>query len=104
MTNSFADPERIVLAEPRSRPASPKFDYAFPPLSLTVLKWEVRKLKVELNRSLGDHVYLCLEASNQIVRYHDAFLANWSDPKNSTVFAVDNYGKTRMIRPRGLEP
>jgi len=39
VTNSFADPERIVPLRSTFTPASPRFDYRFPPLSLTVLRW-----------------------------------------------------------------
>jgi alpha-L-arabinofuranosidase len=43
-TNSFGDPERIIPRRTTITPQTPKFDYSFPPLSLTVLKWEVHKL------------------------------------------------------------
>ena len=39
MTNSFAEPERIVPRRSAFTPASARFDYQFPPLSLTVLRW-----------------------------------------------------------------
>jgi alpha-L-arabinofuranosidase len=41
-TNSFAEPERIVPRRSTIWAASPRFDYQFPPLSLTVLTWAVR--------------------------------------------------------------
>jgi alpha-N-arabinofuranosidase len=41
VTNSFGEPERIVPRRSAFTPQSPKFDYSFPPLSLTVLKWEI---------------------------------------------------------------
>jgi alpha-N-arabinofuranosidase len=41
VTNSFGEPERIIPRRTTITPAAPKFDYAFPPLSLSVLKWEV---------------------------------------------------------------
>jgi alpha-N-arabinofuranosidase len=41
VTNNFADPERVVpVVSKRSVPAS-RFDYSFPPLSLTVLEWRI---------------------------------------------------------------
>ncbi len=42
VTNSFADPDRLVPTRSTFAAASPRFDYAFPPLSLTVLRWSVR--------------------------------------------------------------
>jgi hypothetical protein len=42
VTNSFADPERIVPRQSTITPTSPRFDFRFPPLSLTVLKWDAR--------------------------------------------------------------
>jgi alpha-N-arabinofuranosidase len=39
VTNSFGEPERIVPRRSTFAPASARFDYRFPPLSLTVLKW-----------------------------------------------------------------
>ena len=42
VTNNFSDPERVVPTRSTFAAASPRFDYAFPPLSLTVLKWVVR--------------------------------------------------------------
>jgi alpha-L-arabinofuranosidase len=42
VTNSFGDPERIVPRQSTFKPASPRFDYRFPPLSLSVLKWKTR--------------------------------------------------------------
>ncbi len=40
-TNNFAEPERITSRNIGTMlPASPRFEYQFPPLSLTVLKWE----------------------------------------------------------------
>ena len=42
VTNSFGEPERIVPRRSTFTPAKARFDYPFPPLSLTVLKWHVR--------------------------------------------------------------
>jgi alpha-N-arabinofuranosidase len=42
VTNSFADPERIAPRRSTFTAASPRFDYRFPPLSLTVLSWANR--------------------------------------------------------------
>jgi alpha-L-arabinofuranosidase len=40
-TNSFAEPMRIATRQTEViEPASPKFSFLFPPLSLTVLNWE----------------------------------------------------------------
>jgi alpha-N-arabinofuranosidase len=39
VTNSFAEPERIVPRRSSFRPGSAKFDYRFPAFSLTVLRW-----------------------------------------------------------------
>ncbi len=41
-TNSFADPERVVPVHSTRAAASPRFTYRFPPLSLTVMRWDVR--------------------------------------------------------------
>jgi alpha-L-arabinofuranosidase len=38
-TNSFADPERIIAQRSTITPAALRFDYRFPPLSLTVLRY-----------------------------------------------------------------
>jgi alpha-L-arabinofuranosidase len=40
-TNSFGDPERICLAESKSKSDNPRIDYRFPALSLTVIEWPV---------------------------------------------------------------
>lgn len=40
--NSFADPERIRARRSRFRATDAKFDYGFPALSLTVLRWRVK--------------------------------------------------------------
>jgi len=42
VTNSFAEPERIVPRRSTFTPTSARFDYRFPPLSLTVLRWGPR--------------------------------------------------------------
>jgi alpha-N-arabinofuranosidase len=42
VANSFADPERIVPRRSTITPRSVRFDYQFPPLSLTVLRWGSR--------------------------------------------------------------
>jgi alpha-N-arabinofuranosidase len=42
VTNSFAEPERIVTRHTTFTPSSPIFDYRFPRLSLTVLRWTAR--------------------------------------------------------------
>ena len=39
--NSFADPERVIAAKSSFKAPGPKFEYAFPPLSLTVLRVRV---------------------------------------------------------------
>jgi alpha-L-arabinofuranosidase len=41
VTNSFAEPERIAPRRSTFTSASPRFDFRFPPLSLTVLRWVV---------------------------------------------------------------
>ena len=41
-TNSFAEPERVATRRSTFTPGSVRFDYRFPPLSLTVLKWPLR--------------------------------------------------------------
>jgi alpha-N-arabinofuranosidase len=40
--NSFGDPERVVPKKSALAPATARFDYRFPALSLTVLKWDAR--------------------------------------------------------------
>jgi alpha-L-arabinofuranosidase len=40
--NSFVEPERIVPRMSALTPASARFEYRFPPLSLTVLRWKAR--------------------------------------------------------------
>jgi alpha-L-arabinofuranosidase len=41
--NSFADPERVISRPGTYAVQSPRFEYAFPPLSLTVMEWVVQK-------------------------------------------------------------
>jgi len=41
VTNTFGDPERITPVESTFAARSPRFDYRFPALSLTVLKWRI---------------------------------------------------------------
>jgi alpha-N-arabinofuranosidase len=43
VTNSFEDPERIIPVKSKLQAASPRFDYRFPALSLTVMRWPVNK-------------------------------------------------------------
>ena len=43
VTNSFGDPERVAPVASRFKAASGRFDYRFPALSLTVLRWKVAK-------------------------------------------------------------
>jgi alpha-L-arabinofuranosidase len=43
VTNSFGEPERVAPVSTRFRAGSGKFDYRFPALSLTVLRWKVGK-------------------------------------------------------------
>jgi alpha-N-arabinofuranosidase len=43
VTNSFGEPERVVPVKSRFRAGSAKFEYRFPALSLTVLRWKVEK-------------------------------------------------------------
>lgn len=40
-TNSFAEPDRIAPRRSSVRAEGPRFEYRFPPLSLTVLRWRV---------------------------------------------------------------
>jgi alpha-N-arabinofuranosidase len=42
VTNSFGDPDRVVPAAGKFRATGARFDYRFPALSLTVLRWQVR--------------------------------------------------------------
>jgi alpha-L-arabinofuranosidase len=42
-TNNFSRPERIVPLESKFRAAAAKFEYRFPPYSLTVLQWKIRQ-------------------------------------------------------------
>ncbi len=42
VTNSFSDPERIAARRFSFRAPDAKFDYCFPALSVTVLKWKVK--------------------------------------------------------------
>jgi len=41
--NSFIEPERVSTVKGSFKAASPRFDYAFPPLSLTVIRWRVKE-------------------------------------------------------------
>jgi hypothetical protein len=43
VANSFGEPERVNVARSRLRAASGKFEYRFPALTLTVLRWQVGK-------------------------------------------------------------
>ena len=43
VTNSFADPARVRPVRSTYRAAGARFDYRFPALSLTVLRWQVAK-------------------------------------------------------------
>jgi len=43
VANSFADPERVVPVTSSFQAAAARFDYRFPALSLTVLRWPVAK-------------------------------------------------------------
>jgi alpha-N-arabinofuranosidase len=43
VTNSFADPKRIVPVRSQLVAAAARFDYRFPALSLTVLRWPLRR-------------------------------------------------------------
>jgi alpha-N-arabinofuranosidase len=43
VTNSFGDPERVAPVPSRFKAASGRFDYRFPALTLTVLRWKVGK-------------------------------------------------------------
>jgi alpha-N-arabinofuranosidase len=42
-TNSFIEPDRITPVKTTFKASSPKFEYNFPPLSLTVLRWRVKE-------------------------------------------------------------
>ena len=42
VVNSFAEPERVAPVRGTWRAHAARFDYPFPPLSLTVLRWKVR--------------------------------------------------------------
>jgi alpha-L-arabinofuranosidase len=42
VANSFAEPERVAPVQATFRAQSARFDYSFPPLSLTVLRWKVK--------------------------------------------------------------
>ena len=42
VANSFGEPERIVPRRSTFTPVGARFDYRFPPLSLTVLTWKTR--------------------------------------------------------------
>jgi alpha-N-arabinofuranosidase len=50
VTNSFGDPERVVPVRSTFRAPSPKFDYSFGPLSLTVLRWRVGNVPQSVKR------------------------------------------------------
>jgi alpha-N-arabinofuranosidase len=41
VTNSFAEPERVCPVRSRFRAPAARFDFRFPPLSLTVIEWRV---------------------------------------------------------------
>jgi alpha-L-arabinofuranosidase len=41
VTNNFSDPERISPVKSMIQAASPCFDYRFPALSLTVIRWQI---------------------------------------------------------------
>jgi hypothetical protein len=43
VTNSFGEPGRVGVVRSRFRAASGKFEYRFPALTLTVLRWQVGK-------------------------------------------------------------
>jgi alpha-N-arabinofuranosidase len=43
VTNSFGDPERISPVKSKFQAVSPRFDYRFPSLSLTVMRWSGNK-------------------------------------------------------------
>jgi alpha-N-arabinofuranosidase len=43
VANSFGEPERVGVARSRFRASSGKFEYRFPALTLTVLRWQVDK-------------------------------------------------------------
>ena len=43
VANSFADPERVVPARSQFAAPTVRFDYRFPALSLTVLRWPLRR-------------------------------------------------------------
>jgi alpha-L-arabinofuranosidase len=42
VTNSFGEPDRVAPVQTTFRARAPRFDYEFPPLSLTVLRWKVQ--------------------------------------------------------------
>jgi alpha-N-arabinofuranosidase len=42
VANSFAEPERVATRASRFRATAARFEYRFPTLSLTVLRWQVR--------------------------------------------------------------
>ena len=42
VANSFAEPERVTPVQTTFRARAARFDYPFPPLSLTVLRWKVK--------------------------------------------------------------
>ena len=43
VANSFADPERVAPVESKFSAASTRFEYTFPALSLTVMRWPLRR-------------------------------------------------------------
>jgi len=43
VTNSFGEPERVGAVASRSKASSGRFEYRFPALTLTVLRWKVGK-------------------------------------------------------------
>ncbi|QVL34096.1 carbohydrate binding domain-containing protein [Telmatocola sphagniphila] len=42
VTNDFDSPNRVAVTESHWKATSSRFDYTFPPLSLTVLRWKVK--------------------------------------------------------------
>jgi len=42
VVNSFDSPNRVIAVESRFQADTAKFEYRFPPLSLTALRWAVK--------------------------------------------------------------
>jgi hypothetical protein len=42
VVNSFDSPNRVIAVDSKFQADSAKFEYRFPPLSLTVLRWMVK--------------------------------------------------------------